>query len=74
VDHVECWKVLVIEDRPLAMHIAEDTGIDHQSPQSILFIQGRPLWKASHRTITKERLCEALKEHAGSEKAGEKES
>jgi bacillithiol system protein YtxJ len=68
---VECWKVLVREDRSLSIQIAEDTGIDHQSPQTILFLNGKALWKTSHHSITKERLCEALSEHGRTAEAGE---
>ncbi len=53
-------RVLVIQDRPVARHIARETGIRHQSPQAILFYQGKPTWDASHYSITRESMTEAL--------------
>ncbi len=54
------WRVLVIEDRPLSMQIADDTGIHHQSPQVILFYKGEPLWNESHWSISEKSLSAAL--------------
>jgi len=62
-DSIECWKVLVIEDRPVSLHIAEKTGIRHQSPQVILFANGRPVCNASHYSITEENLAKACSEY-----------
>jgi len=62
-DSIECWKVLVIEDRSVSLHIAEKTGIKHQSPQAILFVKGKPVWNASHYSITEENLRKACGEH-----------
>ncbi len=56
---VECWKVFVIEDKPVSLHIAEKTGIKHQSPQVILFVKGKPVWNASHHSITEDSLLKA---------------
>ncbi|MDQ7824529.1 MAG: bacillithiol system redox-active protein YtxJ [Candidatus Eremiobacteraeota bacterium] len=56
---VECWKIPVIEERDLARIIAEKTGIAHQSPQAILFVNGAPVWNASHYFITAESLRKA---------------
>ncbi|MGV8125530.1 MAG: bacillithiol system redox-active protein YtxJ [Candidatus Xenobiia bacterium LiM19] len=58
-DCAECWKVLVIEVSPVSLHIAEKTGIRHQSPQAILFVKGKPVWNASHYSITEENLLKA---------------
>lgn len=54
------YRVLVIEDRPLAQHIAQATGIRHESPQVILFRNGAPVWDESHWSIAEEALSEAL--------------
>ena len=54
-------RVLVVEDRPMSQQIARDSGIPHQSPQAILFWQGKPVWNASHWSITAEALSAALK-------------
>ncbi len=59
----ECWKVLVREDKALSLAIAEETGIPHQSPQVILFIDEKPAWHSSHRAITAQSLSESLPEH-----------
>jgi len=53
---VACREVLVIEQRPLSRQIAEETGVAHQSPQVILFVNGQPVWHASHWNITIEAL------------------
>jgi bacillithiol system protein YtxJ len=53
-------RLLVIEDRPLSMHVAQETGIRHQSPQAILFYRGEPIWDASHYSITEEDMTAAL--------------
>lgn len=42
----------VIDDRPVARGIADLSGVRHESPQAILFEQGRPVWHASHDAIT----------------------
>jgi bacillithiol system protein YtxJ len=61
---VACWQVLVIEHRPLSLQIAEETGITHQSPQALLFINGQVVWHASHHAITAAALRAACAEHA----------
>lgn len=43
----------VIEARPVARGLAERCGVVHQSPQAILFQQGKPVWHASHGAITR---------------------
>ena len=42
----------VLADRAVARGIAARCGVRHESPQAILFEQGRPVWHASHRAIT----------------------
>ena len=59
-EDVDCWVVLVIEQRPLSQLIARDAGVVHQSPQAILFINGRPVWNASHGRITEFALRQAI--------------
>ena len=53
-------RVLVIQDRPVSRHIAQETGVRHQSPQAILLHQGRSVWDASHYSITEEGMTAAL--------------
>lgn len=43
----------VIADRPVARGLAELCGVRHESPQAILFQQGKPVWNASHDAITR---------------------
>lgn len=53
-------RVLVVENRPLSMRIADETGVRHQSPQAILFYRGEPVWDESHYRITEEEMKAAL--------------
>ena len=50
----------VIGDRPMSLGVAERTGIQHESPQAIVFDRGRAVWDASHGAITRTSLAEAL--------------
>jgi bacillithiol system protein YtxJ len=42
----------VIADRSVARGLSQECGIAHQSPQAILFKDGKPAWNASHGAIT----------------------
>ena len=57
---VECWQVLVIEQRAISNLVAEETDITHQSPQVMLLQGGKPVWSASHQSITEAALTIAL--------------
>ena len=46
----------VIAERPWSQHVAERTGIAHESPQAILVRDGRVAWHASHGAITRRAL------------------
>ena len=59
-DKAACWQVLVIEARPLSQAIATETGVTHQSPQVMLFIDGKVVWNTSHMNITRDALERAL--------------
>jgi bacillithiol system protein YtxJ len=59
--NVACGIVLVIEDRAISNEIASRLGVRHESPQAILVEHGRPVWSASHWSITEGALREALK-------------
>ena len=50
----------VLGDRPVARGIADAVGVRHESPQAILFEQGRPVWHASHGAITADSLAAAV--------------
>ena len=58
---VSCWDMVIQESRDLSKLIAEETGIRHESPQVLLFRDGRAAWSASHGTITMEALRAALR-------------
>lgn len=52
--------VKVIEDRPVSRHIADVTGIEHQSPQ-VMIIRGRQVvWHTSHFDIHTEKLLRKI--------------
>lgn len=60
-DDVSTYFVKVRETREVSDEIAEETGVQHQSPQ-VLFIKDREaLWNTSHNKITIDSLEEALK-------------
>lgn len=65
-DEVECFRVLVVEDRALSQEIERRTGVTHESPQVILFRAGKPVWNASHGAITRQALTAALAESTAS--------
>lgn len=51
----------VLAQRALSRRIAARAGIRHDSPQIILFQQGRPRWNESHYGITAASLAEQFK-------------
>lgn len=48
--------VKVIESRPVSLQIAKESGVEHQSPQAILFKDGKAVWNTSHWNITEKAL------------------
>jgi len=42
----------VMERQDLVRHVAERTGVEHQSPQIIVIRQGKPAWSGSHFRIS----------------------
>jgi bacillithiol system protein YtxJ len=57
---LHCGVVLVIENRRLSNAIAQLLRVQHESPQVILIRDGRPVWHASHWSITRNSLNEAV--------------
>ena len=53
---VRCAIVLVVEDRPVSLEIAEQLGVVHQSPQAILIRERAAVWDASHDGVSAEAL------------------
>jgi bacillithiol system protein YtxJ len=46
----------------LSVDVARRTGIEHESPQIILFARGEPVWHASHYSIQASEVERALDE------------
>jgi len=55
--------IRVIESRPASNHVAERTGITHESPQLILFKDGQPVFDRDNWDITAEDIADALQQH-----------
>jgi bacillithiol system protein YtxJ len=51
------YKVITVQShRGISDEAAARLGIRHETPQAILLRDGRPVWKASHFSITADRL------------------
>lgn len=59
--NLPCGVIFVIENRELSNTIAARLGVRHESPQAIVVENGRPVWNASHWSITADSIAEALK-------------
>jgi bacillithiol system protein YtxJ len=55
--------IRVIESRPASNHVAALTGITHESPQLILFKDGRPVFDRDNWDITEDDVRAALETH-----------
>src|SRR5262245_55031216 len=55
--------IRVVEARPASNHVAEMTGIQHKSPQLLLFKDGRAVYDRDNWDITPESIAEALESH-----------
>jgi bacillithiol system protein YtxJ len=53
-------KVVVQTARRVSNKVAEDLGIEHESPQAIVVRDGKAVWDASHFAITSDALAKAL--------------
>ncbi len=60
-EEISCGLILVLENRPLSTAIETRLGIRHESPQAIVVENGRPIWNASHWSITAGALRRALR-------------
>lgn len=49
----------VIGERTWSRHVADRTGVVHQSPQALLVRGGKVAWHASHGAITRKALARA---------------
>ena len=61
----EFWKLVVVDDRPISMHVSDQCGVRLQSPQAFLLHQGKPVWDESHYRITVEDMKAALERALG---------
>jgi len=50
----------VVRKRALSREVATRSGIHHESPQVIVFKNGRVVWHASHSAIRKDELRDAI--------------
>jgi bacillithiol system protein YtxJ len=55
--------IRVVEYRPASNHVAALTGITHESPQLILFRDGRAVFDKDNWDITPDALQDALRQH-----------
>lgn len=55
--------VVVQSARALSRRVAEQTGIQHESPQAIILRKGQAVWAASHFDITAEAVERAVREN-----------
>ena len=53
--------IKVVEARPASNHVAAMTGIEHESPQIILFKAGKNVFDRDNWDITAEAMAEGLK-------------
>src|SRR5690625_2678364 len=59
-ENVGAYFVKVRETRPVSNQIADDLGIQHQSPQIFIVKNKEAVWNASHNKITVDSIKEAL--------------
>jgi bacillithiol system protein YtxJ len=62
-DDLPLGLIRVVEARPASNHVETLTGIAHESPQLILFKDGKPVFDRDNWDITAEDLEAALQEH-----------
>ena len=55
-----CYLIRIQENRELSGHVASETGITHESPQVLMYSQGRAVWHESHHMISEKRLQKTL--------------
>jgi bacillithiol system protein YtxJ len=51
----------LIAYRPVSNAIAERTGVEHESPQAILLVDGQPVYNTSHLDIRLDGILEAAR-------------
>jgi len=58
--HLPAYLVDVRAQRSMSQQIAVRSGVEHESPQVIVFQRGVVVWSASHDDITAEALARCL--------------
>lgn len=58
-------RVLVVEQRPVSLWIAERLQTPHASPQVMLVSGGKVVWSASHFGVTADAMAAALRSLGG---------
>lgn len=53
---VRFYLVSVLDSRPTSQHIAHVSGVEHQSPQVLVFRKGKVVGFASHLGVTADRV------------------
>lgn len=56
----EAYYLKVRESREVSNHVADETGLEHKSPQFLLIKDKSVVWDASHNKITAEAIKEAV--------------
>jgi bacillithiol system protein YtxJ len=60
---IPTYYLAVQDSRPLSNEIVAKFQIRHESPQALLFSDGKVVWHASHWKITKQSLADSLTNH-----------
>lgn len=55
------YLIVVQNARRASDHLAQTTGVEHESPQAIVVRNGRAVWNDSHRRLSKAALIEAIR-------------
>ncbi|MEQ8523373.1 bacillithiol system redox-active protein YtxJ [Gracilimonas sp.] len=59
-NQADYYIVDVIGQRPLSMHIADELGIRHESPQLFVIKEGKVTWHGSHNQIIADTVSELV--------------
>lgn len=69
-DDLPLGLIRVVESRPASNHVADLTGVRHESPQLLLFRDGRVVFHRDNWDISEEEVAEGLDAHVPAAKAG----
>ncbi len=56
------WQLSVLENREISDAVSDAAGIVHESPQVIIFFNGKAIWNVSHYDIEVDRMIKAVTE------------